>query len=135
MKKLAKILCTIIICSIVMCSCKQNHTKPVYRAVTQVDVVTKHNHELIRISYNTPEKMRPLLLYLRLLKTEGKPLEPDENSEDLYMICISLSDGTQHYYRQIAHRYVSKNSGPWKAVDPEYAAKFYGILQKFPSDI
>ena len=135
MRKIGKYLWAILCCMFIMCGCEQNHTGPIYRAVTQVDIVTWYDQQLIRIGYNTSEKMRPILLYLRLLKPEGKPVQPDENFENVYLICISLSDGTQHYYRQAAHRYVSIDDGPWKGIDPGYAAKFYGILRELPADV
>lgn len=135
MKKIMMFLHVIIFCTVIMYGCEQNHTSPVYRAVTRVDIVTQHDHQLIRIGYNTPEKMRPILLYLRLMKPEGKPVQTEENTNDMYMICISLSDGTQHYYRQAAHKYVSIGNGPWKAIDPGHAAKFYSILRKLPADV
>ena len=135
MKKNAKFLWLIFFCTVIIYGCRQNHTKPVYRVVTQVDIVTRYDQQLIHIGYNTPEKMRPILLYLRLLKPEGNPIVPDEDAQDVYLFRISLSDGTQHYYRQAAHRYVSKESGPWKAVDPGHAAKLYGILRELPADV
>jgi len=135
MKISAKFLCIIFFCTVIMCGCRQNHTQPVYSAVTQVDVVTIHKHQLVRICYNTPEKMRPILLYLRLLKPEGNPVRLDEYTEDMYLICITLSNGVKHYYRQVAHRYISKDNGPWKAIDPGHAAKLYSILKTLPADI
>ena len=125
----------IFFCTVIMYGCGQDHTSPVYRAVTQVDIVTRYEQQLIRIGYNTPEKMRPILLYLRLLKPEGKPVQPDEYAQDVYLICISLSDGTQHYYRQASHKYVSIDNGPWKAIDPGHAAKLYSILRELPADV
>ena len=136
MKRFAKMFALICFCSVMMCSCGQNHTqKPQFRAVTQVDIVTKHEDRLIRRQYNTPEKMRPVLLYLRLLKPFGKPVQVDEASEDVYLISISLSDGQIHYYRQASHRYLSKENGPWKSIDPAQAAQLYGILRELPSDV
>ena len=73
--------------------------------------------------------MRSVLLYLRLLKPYGKPVEVAENPEDLYFISISLSDGQTHFYRQAAHKYFSKENGPWKSIDPGKATQLYGILR------
>ena len=121
--------------AVILCSCSQNNpSNTIFRAVTQVDVVTKHDDQLIRRHYNTPEKMRPVLLYLRLLKPYGNPVLPDASADDVYLISVSLSDGQRHYYRQASHRYFSIENGPWKHIDPAQAAWLYGILRDLPSD-
>ena len=135
MKRIVTLCIFLCFLVIIMCSCDRKHTQPVYRAVTHVDIVTQYDDQLIRRHYSTPEKMRPVLLYLRLLKPTGNPVELDANAEDIYLISISLSDGTRHYYRQAAHRYISRESGPYKAIDPAHAAKFYSILRQLPSDV
>ena len=69
MKRIVGFFAVLCISAAMLCSCKQNHSqKPVFRAVTQVDIVTEYEDQLIHRHYNTPEKMRPVLLYLRLLK-------------------------------------------------------------------
>lgn len=134
MKIIAKVICFIYFCTVMMCGCTKNHAAPVYRAVTQIDIVTKYENQLIHRHYDTPEKMRPVLLHLRLLKPYGKPVQVEETADDVYLISISLSDGQRHYYRQASHRYLSKESGPWKAIDPRQAAQLYSILRELPSD-
>ncbi len=134
MHRFLKLFALFSLCAIIMCGCGANHAKTVYRAVTQVDIVTKYEDQLIHRHYNTSEKMRPVLLYLRLLKPLGKPVSVSESEDDIYFISISLSDGARHYYRQAAHKYFSKGNGPWKNVDPKDAAMLYSILSRFPSD-
>ena len=135
MKKFAVFFAFLCLCSVILCGCSRNHSKPVYRAVTQVDIVTNYQNQQIRRHYNTPEKMRPVLLYLRLLKPYGKPVAIDETASDVYWIRISLSDGEKHYYRQVSHRFLSRQNGPFKAIDPGQASQLYAIMQELPSDI
>lgn len=135
MKKFSVILYVVFLCYTILCGCQKNHTKPQYKAVTQVDIITQYAEKTIHIKYNKPEKIRPVLLYLRLLKPVGKPVQPDAKTDDVYLICVLLSDGTRQYYRQAAHRYFSKGSGPWKAIDPEQATHFYDILRQFSTDV
>lgn len=135
MRTMAKIVILINFCMVMMCSCSNDHAAPVYRTVTQVDIVTKYENQLIHRRYNTPEKIRPVLLYLRLLKPQGKPVQVDETADDVYLISISLSDGKKRYYRQASHRYLAKEKGPYKSIDPGQAAKFYRILRELPSDV
>lgn len=125
----------IVIFMFMMCSCSKSDSQPVYKAVTQVDIVTKYEGRLLRWHYNTPEKMQPVLLHLRLLKPSGEPVQIDDISSDVYLISISLSDGQKHYYRQASHRYLSKENGPFKTIQPKQAAILYSILRDLPSDI
>lgn len=120
---------------IILCSCEKENTPTAYRTVTHVDIITKYNGQILGRHYNTPEKIRPVLLYLRLLKPIGKEIVPDNKNEDIYLITISLSDGDRHYYRQASHRYLSKENGPYKSIDPKMAAELYRILQTFTSDM
>jgi hypothetical protein len=122
------------ICLIFFCGCSNRQTKHIYRAVTEVDVYTEYENTLIQRHYNTSEKMRPVLLYLRLLKPYGNPVNSSDVGNEIYYIRISLSDGKQHYYRQASHRYLSKENGPWKSIDPDQASKLYEILRKLPND-
>lgn len=133
MKRTGTLFVLFCFCAVMLCGCSRTQAKPVYRAVTHVDIVTKYENQLIRRHYSTPEKMRPVLLYLRLLKPYGKPVQVEE-TEDVYLISISLSDGQRHYYRQASHKYLSKENGPWKSIDPAQAAQLYSILRELPSD-
>ena len=135
MVRFSKLIFAIYLCTVIMCGCGKENAKPLYQAVTQIDIVTQYKDQLIHRRYNTPNKMRPVLLYLRLLKPQGKPIEVDNSAADIYLISISLSDGSKHYYRQASHRYLSKNNGPWKAIDPAQAAQLYSIMRSFSSDI
>lgn len=135
MRKFLHFFLLIIISVIIMCSCSQSNTTSVYRAVTQVDIVTEYKGSLLRWHYDTPEKIQPVLLHLRLLKPIGKPVQIDDVSSDIYLISISLSDGQQHFYRQASHKYLSKQNGPFKTIEPQQAAHLYRILQELPSDI
>lgn len=135
MGKLWKQYFSLLICMLMMCGCGQNHTQPVYEVVTSVDVVTARDGQLLRRHYDSQEKMRPVLLYLRTLK--HVPLfdtvsEPE--GEDVFLITVGLSSGRKRYYRQAKHRYFSFDDGPWRAIDPGNAAGLYRILQALPSD-
>ena len=135
MRKCARFLAIFCICSTILSGCRQNYSKNVYRAVTQVDVVSQQENVLIRRHYTAQPKMRAILLYLRILKPGKKPNPPPNSKEDnVYLIAVKLSDGTIRYYRQKDHRYFSSGSGPWLSIDPSQAAGLYTILRQFPSD-
>ena len=134
MKKLSLFLC--FLCLLSMCGCeKENTARPSYRAVTQIDIVTKKDGELLRRHYTAPEKMQYVLTFLRLLKPVGKPEEnPEQLTEDMFLIALTRSDGTQVYYRQTGHRYVCKNDQNWFSIDPEQAVRLYELMAHIPSD-
>ena len=121
---------------LILSGCNNNDSeKATYRAVTEIDIVTHHREGLVHRHYTTPEKMRPVLLYLRLVKPYGKPMQIQDETTDVFLISVGLSDGQHHYYRQAQHRYFSIGSGNWREIDPEAAGKLYEIMAKLPSDV
>ena len=134
MKKSVRLLILLCFSAIIMSGCIQNNA-PHTRVVTQVDISCQQETFQLHRHYTDPQKMEYVLLYLRLLKPMGKtdPL-PDDLKRDLYEITLSMSDGTQRSYRQLAHRYLSKDAGPWRPIDPKQAAGLYFLMQKLPSD-
>lgn len=136
MKKLGKICIVFFFILLILSGCGKKDTKSnIYRAVTQIDIVTHHREGLVRRHYNTTEKMRPVLLYLRLVKPYGKAMKIPDETTDVFLIAVSLSDGQTHYYRQAQHRYFSIGAGNWREIDPEAANKLYEIMRKLPSDV
>lgn len=119
-----------------ICGCgRKNTVLPTYRAVTQIDVVTKHGDDMLRRHYTSPEKMQYVLTFLRLLKPVGKPdVNPEALTQDMFLIVLTRSDGTKVYYRQTGHRYFAKDSQSWFSISPEQAVGLYEILAKMPSD-
>jgi len=136
MGKFWKRSCVLFVCMLMMCGCGKNDTKPVYEVVTSVDILTARDGQLLRRHYVTPEKIQPVLLYLRTLKhtTLSEPITEPEG-EDVFLIAVGLSSGAVRYYRQAKHRYFSFDNGSWGAIDPGAAAGLYAILQKFPDDV
>ena len=135
MKKLGKICIAFSFVLLILSGCgKKDTQRDTYRAVTEIDIVTQHREGLVRRHYNTPEKMRPVLIYLRLVRPYGKAIKIRDEETDVFLIAVSLSDGQKHYYRQAQHRYFSIGSGNWREIDPEAANKLYQIMREFPSD-
>lgn len=137
MKKFLYFLVMFCFCAIMMSACRRNDTpaEPLSRVVTRVDISCYKEHMLIQRHYTDTQKMEYVLLYLRLLKSKGKPdVDPDEVQKDVYEITVHLSDGNQKIYRQKAHKYFSRESRPWELIDPEQAAGLYAIMEHLPSD-
>lgn len=109
---------------------------PLCRVVTQVDIFCQKDNMVIHRHYTKQIKMESVLLYLRLLKPSGRPdTDPDSVAREIYEITVHFSDGQKKMYRQKAHRYLSVDNNPWKAIDPAQAAQLYALMQHYPSDI
>ena len=135
MGRIWKSVFVLFLSALMLCSCGKHHTKPVYEVVTGVDVMTARDGQLLRRHYEAPEKIRPVLLYLRTL--EHFPLSEEisePEGEDVFLIAVTLTGGRMRYYRQAKHRYFSFDGGAWRSIDPGHAAKLYRLLQEQPSD-
>ena len=131
-----KKFCVLLVSLLMMCGCGKNHTAQVPEIVTSIDILTARDGQLLRRHYNKPEKMRQVLLYLRLLKhtTLQQPIREPEG-DDIFLITVELSSGKRRYYRQAKHRYFSFEDGPWRSIEPANAALLYGILRELPEDL
>ena len=122
------------LCAILLCGCKKAEPKPV-TLVTRVQVQCRQAGDTVLRSYTDPEKMDAVLLYLAGARPYGvADRDPEQVIGRRISILLELSDGSTHTYRQWADRYFSKNYARWRLVDPEKAARLYGLLQALPSD-
>ena len=135
MKKAITIFILFCFTSIIMSGCLANHSRPLTKVVTQVDISCQQEDVNISRHYTDSQKMEYVLLYLRLLKRKGKPdADPDTMDKDIYEITVHFSDGSSRLYRQKAHRYFSEGSGAWQMIDPVQAAGLYKLMEHLPSD-
>ena len=106
------------------------------RYVTQIDVDCRVDGQLQHIRYTDQEKMRAVLLYLRLLRTGKEPPEAPANADaDVFEITVSLSNGVQRKYVQKDHYYFRKGNEGWQYIEPHQAAGLQRLLFFFESDI
>ena len=106
------------------------------RYVTQIEISGKHNGIDIQRSYTEEEKMRSVLMYLRLLETGKIPSAiPDAEPTDVYRITVHLSNGEQRNYTQVDHRYFRKSTSGWESIPPNQATKLYSLMRFYESDV
>ena len=123
MKKVVLIILTM---SIMLCGCTVKKHRPIYRVVTQIDVNTADGS----IQYTTPEQMKALLTYIRLLYPYQDARNfPENTAHKTYEIVMTCSDGSLRRYLQTADRYFQIDGGPWKVINPKYAAILPEILK------
>lgn len=134
MKYFYKICCIFCLCCTLFSACAPKEIpQPLCRVVTEINIVCDHPKAQIRRHYTDSKKMQYVLIYLRLLKPKTTTALPTE-TDDLYSIQISFSDGSKRTYRQTAHRYLSRDNEPWKSIDPSSASGLYFLMRKLSSD-
>ena len=122
--------------SLSICGCKRFYNKnPPVRVVTAVDISCRQESVEISRHYETYEKMEAVLLYIRLADKGRTPeTNPETLKADTWQICVRLSDGQQHIYKQKDHRYFYRPRQGWRTLDPDHAAKLYALLRHYESD-
>ena len=108
--------------------------RPVCRVVTQVDITSVQERAQIHRRYTDPAKMEWALIWLRLCKPQYTRQPSSEHLGDIYEIRLQFSDGSHRLYRQTSHRYLSRDGGLWKAIEPSHATGLYTLMRTFPSD-
>ena len=136
MKGLIKFLSPILLVVFLFGCQSKAQDQALCRVVTQVDIVCQSNGETIQRHYTDEDKMRAVLLYLRLLRIGRPPeIDPDAISADIYEITVTLSDGTKKTYTQKAHQYFKKGSEGWLSISPTQAADLYRLIWFYDSDL
>ncbi len=138
MKKCLVLWVAVSLCLCCGCSRKsaQRPTKPSVRYVTQVDVTCKKGESALRWYYTDPEKIEPMLLYLKLLQRRGTAeVDPVRVEGDHYEIVLHYSTGERRIYYQHADQYLSQDYKPWERINPEQAKDLQLLLDQMPSDI
>ena len=105
---------------------------PLCRVVTHITVESPQAPQRL---YSSPDKMRRILNYLRLLE----PFPPEQPSGDmpqqeLYRITLYQSDGSSQTYLQMGDRFIQQESQPWQAIDPDQGGKLPSLLHAIPGD-
>lgn len=91
--------------------------------------------ELERV-YLAPEKIRPILNYLRVIDPYGPPEEdPETAAGSSFRIELHYSDGCYKTYLQKGDRFMKAEDGPWKRIDPKKARELSRILGVMDGDM
>ena len=128
MKRLFWVILTL---SIVFSGCSVKKHQPQYRVVAQIDVHAADGS----VRYTQPTQMKTLLTYIRLLHPYQDAREhPQDTTHNTYEIVMTCSDGSLRRYLQTADRYFQIDGGPWKVINPKYAAILPELLKILSSD-
>ena len=139
MKRHEKLIICILLLLVIVSGCSQIHTPendaPGIQMAVRVDVRCQRDGTSFERSYTQPEKLEAMLLYLRLLKPEGRvEVNPEVFSGPHSEITVHLSGGEKRVYRMRCDSFLSVDAKPWQHVDPEHAADLYPLLLIMESD-
>ncbi len=128
----------LVLCTGMLCSCRQvqpEQTVPKTRVVTRIQVSYTHGMTQLQRTYSTNQKMETVLLYLRLIKEEGRAvIDPERLDGASCTITVEYSDGKKNVYYQRGDGYLSRNSRPWQRIDPKHGRWLRPMLENIPSD-
>ena len=118
-----------------LCGCSKQQ-RPACNVVTQIDITCTYDDQQLQRCYTDSEKMRAVLLYMRLLrngKTADTAAQPTPAAD--FQITVSMSDGTKRFYNQKDYRFFQKNNGSWQHIPPEQAMELYRLIHFYDSDV
>lgn len=133
MKQYEKFIVCILLVLVIVSGCSQIHTPndtaPGTRMAVRVDVYCVQDDASFERSYTQPEKLEAMLLYLRLLKPQGRAeVNPEELLGTVSQITVHLSGGEKRVYRIRCNSFLSVDAKPWQNIDPGHAADLYPLL-------
>ena len=117
------------------CGRRSTDTLRPSRVVSSLEVLCVRDGTTHRLFYTDEAKLRPFLLYLRLLDPSGDPhWDPEQLPHPIFQLRLTYLGGGTRTYRQVAHRFVQVEGRPWQTLDPAHAAGLYALLQAVPAD-
>ena len=103
--------------------------------VTKIIITGETEEGSFRLYYDSPEKMRLVLLYIRCVRRGFQtPEDPTSLEGPSISITTISADDTQKVYRQKNDRFFQIDNGAWQELDPEKGRTLWELLQLLPSD-
>ena len=86
-------------------------------------------------SYIQDEKIRTMLMFLRLLKREqGAQIDPERLEGSAGQITVEYADGRRNVYYLRADSFLSFNGHKWQKIDSTQGQWLRPLLESMPSD-
>ena len=106
-----------------------------HNLVTKIIITGETEDGSFRLYYDSPEKMRLVLLYIRSVR-RGFQAQEDPTALEGPSICITTvsADNTQKVYRQKNDQFFQIDTGVWQELDPEKGRTLWELLRQLPSD-
>lgn len=132
-----KILPFLLVC-VLFSGCKEKTNLPETPLVfvTQVHIDYQYRQSHLQRRYTDSDKMDVILYYLYDLSPHGQPEEdPEQIQGDSCKITVTMSDGSQRVYRQVAGQYLSVDSRPWQKISEMKGNVLYHLVNHIESDL
>ena len=116
--------------------CRHYSNPSMERKLVKEIIITGETEEgSFRLYYDSSEKMRLVLLYIRSVR-RGFQAQEDPTALEGPSICITTvsADDTQKVYRQKSDRFFQVDTGVWQELDPEKGRTLWELLRQLPSD-
>lgn len=109
--------------------------KPPVRFVQNITVVCEDGQNETRYFYNTDEKMRHILHFIRYIGIQDNPdTDPEMLQGRTVCMTVQFSDGSQKLYRMKENQYFQEGTSPWKQISAEKGQNLYQAILSTPSD-
>ena len=116
-----------------LCGCKKESAAP-RNIVVKAQVTYDHKGQLLQRTYEHPDKLRNLLMCLRLQEFRGRPeTDPEKLVGDSCKIRLTYPDGSQTVIIERANRFRCRNFGSWEEIEEEDS--LYPLLLAMPGDV
>ena len=117
------------------CGEKSTSKAPLVRVVTAVEIQGREKEVMFSRCYTTPQKMQPILIYLRTLDPDIRPVATEKiRPINATQIKLKFSDGKEKNYYQIAHKFISENYKFSYSIEPAKTAELYRLISLLPTD-
>lgn len=104
--------------------------------VTQILVDGEYEDSEIYREYETSDKIRQILLYIRALRPRHSAnVDVELLEEPEIRIMLIHRDGAQKQYRLKAGRYLQSDGETWKKVDEKRVQQLCQLLWELPGDV
>ena len=124
------------ICLLSGCRNEQSaETTPNSRIVKKVSASYSLGKLELQRSYVQDEKIRTVLMYLRLLKPkDGAAVDPERLEGSSGEIAVEYADGRHNTYYLRGDSFLSFNGHKWQSIDPDLGKWLRPLLESLPSD-
>ena len=118
--------------------CRQSQpaeTMPNSRIVKKVSASYSMGKLELQRSYIQDEKIRTVLMYLRLLKPkDGAAVDPERLEDSSGEIAVEYADGRRNVYYLRGDSFLSFNGHKWQSIDPNQGKWLRPLLESIPGD-
>ena len=113
---------------------RYSNDRVAHKIVKQIIITGQSEGETFHRYYDTPDKMRKVLHYIRNVSGGfNAQTDPSDSSRTIRITTVH-NDDTQKVYLQKENQYFQTGNEGWTQIDPELGASFWEWIRQIPSD-